>query len=332
MQAIFEATDAEAISWDRLSGEAGKVVSLDTAQRWRQQPELGDWILHARGELRAGRTLPLQTAPSSVTVRYLPDVACVGFGHGNAGVLVGPVQEFVRNATGSAAILSRHNNHVWGLHIAASGQLRLNEGSEFSEAYELIEKATAELGHAKPMAICLIEHVCRVSTGMDHAKHDSILASLQDGCIDYGRRQVVKDFLSKFEPLYAHPDLSTFCEVAKAIVTTPPTWLTIRMPVSMRLLGQVRPMPGDDAIACLDEVVARIKAGARKLSRSVSTIHKAKGLEFENVLIGNFSAAHFGDDELSRKLAYVALSRAQRAITILVPGNNPSPLLRNRHA
>jgi superfamily I DNA/RNA helicase len=64
----------------------------------------------------------------------------------------------------------------------------------------------------------------------------------------------------------------------------------------------------------------------------VSTIHKAKGLEFENVLIGNFSAAHFGDDELSRKLAYVALSRAQRAITILVPGNNPSPLLATGHA
>jgi DNA helicase-2/ATP-dependent DNA helicase PcrA len=73
--------------------------------------------------------------------------------------------------------------------------------------------------------------------------------------------------------------------------------------------------------------VARIKAGARRLHRTVSTVHKAKGLEYDHVLIGNFSAAHFGDDEMSRRVAYVALSRARRSITMLVPADQPSPLL-----
>jgi superfamily I DNA/RNA helicase len=59
----------------------------------------------------------------------------------------------------------------------------------------------------------------------------------------------------------------------------------------------------------------------------VSTVHKAKGLEYDHVMIGNFSAAHFGDDEMSRRIAYVALSRARRSITLLVPEQQPSPLL-----
>jgi DNA helicase-2/ATP-dependent DNA helicase PcrA len=95
----------------------------------------------------------------------------------------------------------------------------------------------------------------------------------------------------------------------------------------MRLIGQLRPQPHDDPLECLDAIVARIKAGAGRLTRSVSTVHKAKGLEYDHVMIGNFSAAHFGDDEMSRRIAYVALSRARRSITLLVPKQQPSPLL-----
>jgi hypothetical protein len=50
-------------------------------------------------------------------------------------------------------------------------------------------------------------------------------------------------------------------------------------------------------------------------------------LEYDHVLIGNFSASHFGNDEMSRRVAYVALSRARRSITMLVPADQPSPLL-----
>jgi superfamily I DNA/RNA helicase len=95
----------------------------------------------------------------------------------------------------------------------------------------------------------------------------------------------------------------------------------------MRLLGQIRPRPKDHPAECLDEVIARLKAGAPRLAPSIGTIHKAKGLEFDHVLIANFSAGHFPDEEMSRRVAYVALSRARRSITLLVPGDSPSPLL-----
>jgi DNA helicase-2/ATP-dependent DNA helicase PcrA len=327
MQAIYEAGASDYLSWEQLSREANAVVALDTPRRWRENPRLGEWILAARRELQAGLPLPLQSAPPCVRIIRLPQLQCAAFGHGNAGAIAGTVRRFMRDAPGTAAILSRHNNHVWGLHIAAGGQLRLNEGAEYEGAYTLIEDVAAKLGNPRLLAGMLVEHLKSVSTGLDAAKERAISSALQADRIEYGRHQIIRDLLLKFEPIYASPDLATFCQVAKSIASDPPTWLTLRMPMSMRLLGQIRPRPQDNGADCLDEVVARFKAGTRRPTRCVSTIHKAKGLEFDHVLIGNFSAAHFGDDQLSRRIAYVALSRARHSVTFLVPGMNASPLL-----
>jgi superfamily I DNA/RNA helicase len=85
MQAIYEADAAGSITWDRLLAEAGSSALLTEAQRWREDRALGDWILAARGELRAGRPLPLRDAPPSVTVCRISGLRCAGFGHGTRG-------------------------------------------------------------------------------------------------------------------------------------------------------------------------------------------------------------------------------------------------------
>jgi DNA helicase-2/ATP-dependent DNA helicase PcrA len=327
MQAIYEGDTAGNVTWGQLISEAQSSCSLTEAQRWRDDRALGDWILAARTELKAGRPLPLRDAPPSVTVRRVRGLRCAGFGYGNAGHLARPVQDFTRNAEGSVAVLSRHNNHVWGLHIAAGGRLRLNEGADYERAYTLLEEASANKNSAQRMALCLVEHVRSVSTGFDAAKCDAIRRALRPDHIEYGRHGVLRSFLECFQPLYDTPSLDAFCQTAKLIREAPPSWLTIRMPVSMRLIGQVRVRSDDDPLECLDAIVARIKAGAGRLARSVSTVHKAKGLEYDHVMIGNFSAAHFSDDEMSRRIAYVALSRARRSIALLVPEQQPSPLL-----
>lgn len=249
------------------------------------------------------------------------------FGHGNVAQFGPTVREFARNSKGTTAILSRYNNHVWGLHVAASGQLRINEGVDFEAAYTLLELAAANESNPRALALCLVDHIQTVATGLDREKRRAISSSFQADRIEYGHRRVVRDFLSKFEPIYRTPNVPTFCEVASTIVWRPPPWLTIRMPASMRVLGQVRPRPSDDPAQCLDEAVARLKAGMRRPTRTLSTIHKAKGLEFDDVLIGNFSAAHFPNDEMSHRVAYVALRRARRSVTLLVPGTSPSALL-----
>lgn len=277
--------------------------------------------------MRAGRILPLRDAPNCVVIRRLPGLRCAGFGQGNAGQLAGPVQEFTRNTDGSIAVLSRRNNHVWGLHVAAGGTLRLNEGADYEKAYALIDEAIANQHSPERLVKCLVAHIEFVSTGLDAVKSKAIHKALGPDRVTFGRHQILRPFLEQLGVVYADPGLPAFCATAKAIVEAPPDWLTVRMPASMRLIGLSRPGSGDNAIECLDAVVGRIKAGARRLSRTVSTVHKAKGLEYDHVLIGNFSASHFGDDEVSRRVAYVALSRARLSITILVPADQPSPLL-----
>jgi DNA helicase-2/ATP-dependent DNA helicase PcrA len=327
MQAIYDGDTAPNVSWCQLLAEATSSCSLSDAQRWRDNPALGDWILAARTELKAGRSLPLRDAPPSVAIRRVSGLRCAGFGYGNARQLARPIQNFTRNVEGSVAVLSRHNNHVWGLHIAAGGTLRLNEGADYEQAYILLEEASASNDSPQRLALCLAEHVRKVSTGLDAAKFDSVRRAFRPDRIEYGRHGILRSFLECFQPLYDAPSVDAFCRVAKSIRAAPPSWLTIRMPISMRVIGQMRVRPDDDPLECLDAIVARFKAGAGRLMRSVSTIHKAKGLEYDHVMIGNFRAAHFGHDEMSRRIAYVALSRARRSVTFLVPEQQPSPLI-----
>jgi len=62
--------------------------------------------------------------------------------------------------------------------------------------------------------------------------------------------------------------------------------------------------------------------------KCISTIHKAKGLECQNVIVAPCDAASFGDNDLARCLLYVALSRPTHRLMLIVPRENPSPLLR----
>jgi superfamily I DNA/RNA helicase len=57
-------------------------------------------------------------------------------------------------------------------------------------------------------------------------------------------------------------------------------------------------------------------------------IHKAKGLEFDEVAIPYCAGKLFGNDWPSRRRMYVAISRAQRRLHFLVPDDDPTPLLR----
>src|SRR5262249_17962680 len=155
----------------------------------------------------------------------------------------------------------------------------------YEMAYALLEEAAANSRSPQQLARCLVEHIRSVSTGFDTAKYDAVHRALHSDGIDYGRHQVLRGFLESLHPLYDDPSLASFCRVPKTIRELPPPWLTVRMPASMRLIGQLRPQPDDDPLECLDAIVARIKAGAGRLRRSVSTIHKAKGLEYDHVLV-----------------------------------------------
>jgi hypothetical protein len=199
MQAIYENEIKGKVAWDQLLAEAASWSSLTDAQRWRADRALGDWILLARSELRCGRSLPVRDVPPSVDIKRIPGLRCAGFGYGNTGQLTGPVQAFSRKATGSIAVLSRYNNHVWGLHIAAGGTLRLNEGSDYEKAYTLMDKAIANQNSPQHLARCLLAHIQSVSTGLDRGKYEAVETALAPDRVAFGRHKVLRGFLEKLE-------------------------------------------------------------------------------------------------------------------------------------
>jgi DNA helicase-2/ATP-dependent DNA helicase PcrA len=60
---------------------------------------------------------------------------------------------------------------------------------------------------------------------------------------------------------------------------------------------------------------------------TLSTVHKAKGLECDRVLVLPCDGNHFADKPEHRCLLYVALSRPVRELALVVPQHDPSPLL-----
>jgi superfamily I DNA/RNA helicase len=62
-------------------------------------------------------------------------------------------------------------------------------------------------------------------------------------------------------------------------------------------------------------------------AKAVSTIHKAKGLECDAVVVMPCDARTFPDSQEACCLLYVALSRAKSRLMLVVSRNAPSPLI-----
>lgn len=62
----------------------------------------------------------------------------------------------------------------------------------------------------------------------------------------------------------------------------------------------------------------------------LSSIHKAKGLECEQVMLMACDKTQFTSTLYAKSKMYVALSRAKKSLTLVVSTSNPSPLFRLR--
>ncbi|WP_449423787.1 ATP-binding domain-containing protein [Rhodanobacter lindaniclasticus] len=62
--------------------------------------------------------------------------------------------------------------------------------------------------------------------------------------------------------------------------------------------------------------------------RTLSSIHKAKGLECDHVMVMACDRTQFSSTSYSKCKMYVALSRAKRSLALVVPDTNASPLFK----
>jgi DNA helicase-2/ATP-dependent DNA helicase PcrA len=313
--------------WDALANQADLFECLETPHRWSEGcSELGRWTLSARRTLQNRGVLDLRrNLPPSVTVIEGENQAR---SHSQYQLRRGtPVYSFEEGAD-SLLILTRRNV------IARSFRGLFNRRIPLWE------------GHQRPALETLVDAVIR-SAGDVTAVADATAAFLQEVAIGLGDSAFGRRFRQEARERCAKScrgKPAVIQELARFIVKEPDHRGVSRM---LQRLADLR-----DAFdgAAVDHAVEywdatrlgnfetadggyteitnrRAYSRPRPRPKAISTIHKAKGLQVESVILMPCDADTFPDRPDARCLLYVALSRATSRLMLVVSRDNPSPLL-----
>jgi len=324
MQAIYGFA-GEAVSFTDLAKTVDEKCELSTPWRWHNNEELGAWILEARAALSVMKPLPIAAAPKSVVVDRVGNLPDPGYSRHYDVALLTIVRRFGMQS--HAAVLTRTNRHAETLEQQTAGMYTVNEGSDFQIARDYLRDIAALAGQKKNIAQRFIALIAKTSIGFDAAKREQVLVGLTPDKLIIGRKKQVEPLLRAAELIYEKPTIAAACAAVNIIINKPPKWIKrFTKPRNLRLIASFG-VSAEIFDVDLEPAIAYERQLQGEGHRTVGTIHKAKGLEYPNVLVWNFSDAEFPMTEEIAHLAYVAISRATESLTIVAPGGALSPWL-----
>jgi len=299
--------------WDHLT-EGIATIELSGAWRWRDAPELGEWISAARALLKAGVAIPLSNAPVCVDVMSV-------LGTRQSWTQNADVLKVLRRLRGeeSLIVLSRRNDEAKAIARHPELDLAVNEGSDQSAVEQVVAEVVSAIGDHRTIAGSLVDFM--IGCGSLDPQSAQLIKALDRGNAEHGTAEVI-------DILRARADLPGLVLAVRAARrhASQLGW-TISHPMSLNTLAALPLSVGVDEVRELIFQAQRAAAETAVPSRCASTIHKAKGREFDHVVVPWLDASTFGPDIKDRQLLYVALSRARRRLTLVVPAQNRSPLV-----
>lgn len=335
MQTVFTAKThiggCPPLDWGALTSQAQAFERLDTPHRWANGcPNLGRWILTAREALKRGDRIDLRNGiPDSVTIVHADNIAQQRSVFVPAPGDRGPIDAFA-NEHQSLLILTRYNNTATGLRSAFNRRLPLWEGHNRLDLEKLVDALSSSNGDKDAVAkaaVAFVQATCVGFSGTAFA--NNLLADVADGCTKRRTNKPAKiQALARL--ILAEPDHRGASKLLSRLADFRTTDADFR-PIQIDALKEFYE-------ACRLKDFATASAGFAEISqrrtysrpspprKAISTIHKAKGLECDRVIIAPCDAATFRDDHLSRCLLYVAISRPMKRLMFVVPRVNPSPL------
>jgi DNA helicase-2/ATP-dependent DNA helicase PcrA len=324
LQGIFDFAGTQ-VDWKALSA-VHPTVTLETPWRWKDNPDMANFLLDARAALLAGEPIDLRSRPSCISV------------HRWEGPVPGPGQEghapacldVLKKCSGEGTVvLTHHNIHALGLRRKLPGRGSYHEGSDHDPARRMLEEVVAASGNAPALGSLLVRAMHEWGTGMTKPYREQVSQICQPDGVVIGKRQKVLGLARLCERLYERPTTAQWLWCLRKVLAGAhgvDSWRFLRGD-PLYLLARLHPGEADDPLALL-HAEARARDATRKApKRGFMTIHKAKGLEFDAVAIPYCAGSLFADDLPSRSRMYVALSRAQSQLHLLVPAEDPSPLL-----
>jgi hypothetical protein len=335
MQKIFKEKTAVGgcapCDWNELSSQAQAREQLDVPHRWSTGcPLLGQWTLKARATLKAGGKIDLRSGlPPSVEVVFAENQAQRALDYQLANADRKRIDEFEKSQS-SLLILTHFNDTARSLRGFFNRRILLWEGHTRSSLEELVNVIVANPDDRAALAAAIVTFMSRVGKGFSpSAFGDRFTREASEGCKTpcRGKPSVIQELAKFLVQECDHRGVAKMLRRLSELKEADGNFSGIELDCHKEFWDAIH--LGD--FESIDEGLAEIThrrtyARPKPPDKSISIIHKAKGLECESVIVMPCDARNFPDKIELRCLLYVALSRAKSRLMLVISRTSPSPL------
>lgn len=332
MQLIHGWRGASQSRLDAHLREAAVTHSLTTPHRWHGDMVAGTWLLALRARLQGGAA----DAPRPAGLRVMSYEAGKGLNPAKP-TLKFEIPRLFSGGMRTIAVLSSGNREVAELRNYLSKQRmypRQVGGDDFEEAQLVIEQLPL-LNDPATVARHALEQLQALVPGLEGSLVTQVQNRLKDDGVNFTRASdAAKPFLQALQVIYTQGSIGFFEAVDRMLGASIKAGHNLprreaaqalrRTAASLAPAAQI-----DDALEIFRKRTLAAAHAAPRMGRGlyVMTVHQAKGKEFDAVILCPASRRYFPDEPERRRLFYVAITRASKRWRLLVPQDDPSPLL-----
>jgi hypothetical protein len=338
MQQIFGSRNAAAITaeikrWTDLKEHADAFEELDTPHRWaKTNPALGAWILSARATLRDGGHVDLRgSLPDGLLVIRADNIARTSGQYQLNMQQRAPLTQHMQRLN-SVLVVAAHNSTVSSLRAFFNRSMPIWEGHTRDNLDGLCSSLRAHGSNPLEIGEMAVRFVSSVATGFSPTGYSNqLLEEIEQGCTKQRtKKPAILQSLGRI--ILEQPDhrgIARFLATLRTLTQEDKAFAAIKIDRSREYNDAIQLGRFDSADEGLAVIARRRAYGHTAVpAKAVSTIHKAKGLEFPHVVMAACDRQHFSNSKAARAKLYVGLSRATESLTLLVSHTHPTPLLR----
>lgn len=318
--------------WNTLAGSAQVFEKLDFPHRWSRGgcPHLGKWTLEARNTLSKDGRIDLRSGlPKSVEVVFAENQAQARMDIRFARDQRKRIDDFEKSQS-SLLVLTRYNETALSIRAMFSRRLPIWEGHTRDGLDALVAALRAHAGDAAAIARAVMDFMDHIGKGFSpSAFGDRLIREATEGCTksSSGKPALIQELARSLVAEPDHRGVSKMLRLLRAMRDEHAAFSDVEIDHLKEFWEAVRLGDYESPDVGLAEIThRRTYTRPSPPTRAISTIHKAKGLECESVILMPCDAQTFPDKEDARCLLYVALSRATHRLQIVLSRARPSPL------
>jgi len=324
--------EAALARWDALKDES-EFGELETPHRWeRTNPDLGEWILGARENLKNERPIDLKgRLPRGVNVRFAENGSPMPTNYQLRPENWRDLNAFL-NEDKQILLIAGSNATIQSLRGTFRPRFPIWEGHTRNYLEQFIEALNDEEGDLITKASAFVDCLKSLLVGFSSNRYGNRLIQEIRAPSNNPRGQIPPQLKVMAEFIRAEPDHISFSKAAEhlkgLIVHNADGFSELHIDYQRELDDLIKLKGYDDPLTGFAEISKRRSRSYPKPPRkALSTVHKSKGLEAEYVFVFACDLDHFPETQVKRNLLYVALSRATESVTIMASREKRSPLV-----